>query len=349
MDQLNNIGIVGEGKMGSSIFFYLLGFDFKLRWLCSSKEGKAQAVKSFEKKLKTLGKCGVMNETESAFMIEKTVITVDPADLKDCDLVIEAVTEGLETKRGIFNLLDETVKPACILASNSSSIRPSELIPSERREDKVAGMHFFFPVNLKKSVELICGKKTSEQTKSALQKFLQAIDKNAFLQEEENAFILNRLLLDVQAGAYLISLEGKLSYRQIDKLVKDRLFPVGIFDFFDHVGIDVMLASIRSYTRNSEKQALYSPLISKMEELVQAGRLGLKTRAGFYDYCQPGSSDRPEEIEELPGEDYLEAATCRLRKYFMDSVSAVMNSGSVLKDELSEAVRDYLGMEEELF
>jgi 3-hydroxyacyl-CoA dehydrogenase len=347
--ELKNIGIIGEGKMGSSIFFYLLGFDFRLRWLCSSEEGKAQALKSFEKKIKTLGKCGVMSETESAIKVADTVITSVASDLKDCDLVIEVIPEDLKQKREVFKILDEILTPSCILASNSSSITPSELIPSTKREDKVAGMHFFFPVQLKKSVELILGKKTSGQTKSALQKFLHSINKNAFIQDEENAFILNRLLLDVQAGAYLVSLEGKLSYRQIDKLVKDRLFPTGIFDFFDHVGIDVMLASIRSYTRNSHKKEFYGPLLDKLEELVSQGRLGLKTKAGFYDYCQPGSSGPPEGTEELPGEEYPDFVVQRLKDYYLDSVNAILNSGRVNREELSVAVCDYLGTEEILF
>ena len=146
---------------------------------------------------------------------EKTKITAAPADLKDCDLIIEAITENREAKRTLFESLDALVNPSCIFTTNSSSIVPSLLFPSENRKAKVAGLHFFYPVAMKNTVELITDPYTSQEIIGiACPDFLQQINKIPFLQDESNAFVLNRILLDFQAGAFHILQEGGWSHSE---------------------------------------------------------------------------------------------------------------------------------------
>jgi 3-hydroxybutyryl-CoA dehydrogenase len=348
LKEIRHIGIAGEGKMGSSLFLYLLGYDFRLSWLCSSGGGKEKAMKQAGKKLNVLLRSGVMTEQEYIFKTEGNTITDDPGDLKDCDLLIEAIPEDIAMKCAFFSLVDEIINPGCLFTTNSSSIVPSKLIPSEKRKETFAGMHFFFPVNMKKTVELVAGPETSPETISALSLFLTSIEKKAFYQDEKNAFILNRLFLDFQAEAYQICHEGKLTYRQVDSLVKERFFPAGVFEFFDHVGIDVMLASIRAYSENTRDKCYYAPLIEKMEELEKKNNLGLKTRRGFYEYCQPGSGNTAAgDPENLP-ESLLMAVERRLRDQIEGSVKRVLDSGAVISGELAEAVKDYLGIDDDL-
>jgi 3-hydroxybutyryl-CoA dehydrogenase len=343
---IKNIGIIGEGKMGTSLFFYLNGYrEYRLCWLCSNEQAKEKALASFLKKMKFMLKNDVMTEEEHAAKLAGAIITTQANDLADCDLIIEAINEDVDKKISLFQDLDQSVKHTCIFTTNSSSILPSQLFPSEERKDKMAGMHFFFPVALKKTVELIVTDHTSEKTKQALQLFLQSIDKDIFPQNESNAFILNRLFLDFQAGAYQVYLEGRLSYREIDSLVKEKFFPAGIFEFFDHVGIDVMLASIRAYTKNSRNKLFYEPLIRKMEEMVENNRLGVKTKQGFYDYPIPAGqqnvlNDSGDENEE----DYLKSAEKRLEDLFMRSAGYIMGQGLVSPRKLAEMVADYTGI-----
>jgi 3-hydroxybutyryl-CoA dehydrogenase len=270
-------------------------------------------------------------------------------DLEDCDLIIEAITEDIDLKRVLFESLNKAVNAECIFATNSSSFIPSKLISSGERKDKVAGLHFFFPVAMKKTVELITGSQTSLETKESLNRFLVKINKRPFSQDESNAFILNRLLLDFQAEAFNVLGEGKLSFMEIDELVKQRFFPIGAFEFFDHVGIDVMLSSIRSYTRDSTNKGFYAPLFQKLEELVKLNHLGIKTKHGFYDYSLQ------QELSSVPTNsaidllDHKNNAADRLWDYYIRSVKSVIDSGICTREDLAFYVKDYLGMDTDPF
>lgn len=338
MDRIRHIGIIGEGKMGTSLFLYLLGFDFRLTWICSSEEGMEKALKAIGKKLRSHRAGGALTDTEYDKKVVMTRVFCHLQDIGDPELVIEAIPEDPEAKKRLFVQLDEILPPGSILASNSSSILPSALVPSASRKSRVAGLHFFFPVNLKKTVERVAGPGTSKETLQTLHSFLISIDKKPLNQNENNAFILNRTLLDLQAGAYQILQEGRLSMKEIDGLVREKLFPIGIFDFFDHVGIDVMLSSIKRYSPLEKDPGFYAPLIRRMEELVSQGRLGLKTRMGFYDHCQPVTPDH----RQIDPPVRLDAEK-RLRNYFLASVQSVLDRGDIGKEELSEALADYLG------
>jgi 3-hydroxybutyryl-CoA dehydrogenase len=349
MNELKKIGVVGEGKMGSSIFLYLNGFDFTLIWLCSSEIEKEKALKTFLKKTRILFQSGVLPEPEYLAKSENTKVTASVDDLKDCDLIIEAITENIDAKRMLFELLHTTVNSNCIFATNSSSIIPTQLISSESRKDKVAGLHFFFPVPLKNTVELITCTFTSLQTKDSLYNFLLQINKRPFHQTESHAFILNRLLLDFQAGAFQVYQEGKLSYKEIDELVRQSIFPIGVFEFFDHVGIDIMLSSVKSYTQNAENKEFYEPIIQKMEELVKLNRLGIKTRHGFYDYAHPEESSVINCDEANEAAYYKNTVIDRLRGFYSRSVLSVIESGICSREDLAFYIKDYMGMDTDPF
>ena len=269
-------------------------------------------------------------------------------DIKDCDLVIEAIWEDAGVKKTFFGLLDKVVNSDSIFTTNSSSILPSQLIPSERRKDKFAGLHFFFPVPLRNVVELISCTSTSLQTIEALDQFLLKIKKKTFLQDEAHAFILNKIFLDFQAGAYSLFLEGRLSYKEIDDLVKKYFFPIGVFEFFDHVGNDIMLSSIQNYVANLNDKEFYVPLLSKLKELVASGQLGIKTKSGFYNY-PPDVSNTGNDFPEQEFEDYKHKATEQLKGYYKQSVLSVIELKQCSREELAEAIQDYMGMETDPF
>jgi 3-hydroxybutyryl-CoA dehydrogenase len=346
MLKIEKVAVIGEGKMGSSIFLYLNGFDFHLTWLCSSEDEKDRAWSVFTTKTRRLWKSGAISEAEYVSKNEKTKVTASSADLKDCDLIIEAITENREAKKAIFESLDALVNPSCIFATNSSSIVPSLLFPSEGRKAKVAGLHFFYPVAIKNTVELISGRFTSPETVESLHTFLLSINKTPFRQDESRAFILNRILLDFQAGAFRVLKEGGWSKYELDDLVRTCFFPVGVFEFFDHVGIDVMLASIRTYTQNDENRDFYAPMKDTLEEMVIRNQLGIKTRRGFYEYPGTPFTGGPVAENKVPARQVIRD---RLWGYYLRSVSSVIESGLCSREELAGYLKDYLGTDNDPF
>jgi 3-hydroxybutyryl-CoA dehydrogenase len=349
MLKIKNVAVIGEGKMGSSIFFFLNGFDFHLNWLCSSEDEKDRAQSVFSAKTKRLWKSGAISEDEYLLKSEKIKITAAPADLKNCDLIIEAITEDREAKKRIFELLDAIVHPACIFTTNSSSIVPSLVFPSESRKPKVAGLHFFYPVAMRNTVELIASPITSPEIIGSLIIFLREINKIPFLQVESNAFVLNRLFLDFQADAFHLLQEDAWSCSEIDEIVKTCFFPIGIFEFFDHVGIDIMHASIGAYIQNADNREFYAPMMNELWAMVKENQLGIKTGRGFYDYS--GKTGTPRNDRPVTGKKNAsrQEVRDRLWGYYMRSVASVIDSRLCSREELAGYLKDYLGTDNDPF
>ena len=280
---IQKVGIIGEGKMGSGILNYLLDFNYDLVWVCSPGADAGKIKRQLDKKIKRSLDAGIIDQMQ----YEKHLVTSVSSGLTvltDCDLIIEAVPEIVELKKSLFSQLDNIVKSTTIFASNSSSIKPSEMAPIGDRSGKFTGLHFFYPVSLKNIVELTISPDTTEQTLEIAKSFLTSIRKRFITLEEQAGFILNRIFLDIQNEAFLIVQSGQCTCLQMDQLVKKYLFPFGIFDFCDSVGLDTMLSSIENYTKHYQDKSSYKQFIAALFSLVSQGNLGVKTRQGFYRY-----------------------------------------------------------------
>jgi 3-hydroxybutyryl-CoA dehydrogenase len=321
------IGIVGEGKMGTNLFNYLLGFDFSLRWLVSGQADCDKITAGIMRKL-----CR-QNEVERDFIVSK-----EPVSLAGCDLVIEAIPEDREAKKKLFTILDNVVAPGCIMASNSSSILPSGLVPSEVRKDKTVGLHFFYPVSLKNVVELVITSNTGSTAIESCEAFLKKIRRFYLVQDEDSAFVLNRIYLEFQLEAWKIVEGGIITIPAVDRLVHENISPAGIFDFFDAVGIDVILPSIRNYIRNYSEQGRYDSLIKKMESMIIKGELGAKSGKGFYSY-PPGS----EETSSDPGVETDARIVARLKESLSGAIRDLHRSQRYPVDDLIIALKEYIG------
>jgi 3-hydroxyacyl-CoA dehydrogenase len=202
-----------------------------------------------------------------------------------------------------------------------------------------AGLHFFYPVNLVNVVELITGPGTSENTANRLNAFVTSIKHKAILLREEEGFILNRIFLDVQNEAFRITVQGMAGIEEIDQVVKGSLFPIGIFEFFDHVGLDTMLRSIKNYIREYPHADYYAPLVKELENKVSQGHLGKKSGRGFYDYQanKPGGKEI-DRTSEMSAEirNHLEFTYKNAARRF------ITHSGLTI-DELNEALKEYFG------
>lgn len=340
---IRTVGIVGEGKMGSGIFHSLIGQPFRLRWIGSRNADVESLKNQVDKKIRRAVKTGTMSQQQAEIFLAQTVISSDLHDAADCDLIIEAIPEVVQMKQELFQDLDHTVQPSCILASNSSSINPSALFTGTGRDSMIIGIHYFYPVQLKESVEVTITTKTTPDVREKVMLFLESMHKQILELNESNSFILNKLFLDIQNEAYLICERGMLSEEQMDQLVRKHLFPIGIFDFMDHVGIDTMLNSVTNYIAGYPNKVYYSGLVSRLQQLAEEGKTGKKAGQGFYLYRdgQPVISDS---LEAIPSETINEI-TEYMKYIFLNTAKRfVMQSGCTI-GEMNLAIREYFGLE----
>ncbi|MCK9422855.1 MAG: 3-hydroxyacyl-CoA dehydrogenase family protein [Bacteroidales bacterium] len=333
---IQKTGIIGEGKMGSGIFNYLLDFDLELTWICSKEADIGKIQKQFGKRINRSLEVGIIDENKYR-SLQKTIISREISDLYQCDLIIEAIPEDIGLKRSLFEQLHPVINPGCIFASNSSSINPSILSTPDLRQDKFIGLHFFYPVALKNIVEFTVTAQTSSTTRSLIHSFLDKIQRFYLTLNERNSFILNKLFLDVQLEAILIVNEGHCSYQQMDEIIKKHMFPFGVFDFMDSVGIDTMLVSIGNYITGYPNKSYYEPLVSKLQELVREGKLGMKTGEGFYKYP----------LEPTPTNEPLETAGIAEHLYqsWYSAVKRFTAQSHIPIGDMNFAVKEYFGLE----
>jgi 3-hydroxybutyryl-CoA dehydrogenase len=227
---------------------------------------------------------GKMTAEEKARILGHLTGTTAYADLKDCDLVIEAIVEQVEAKRAAYASVEAVVGPHCLIATNTSSLSVTELAASTRRPDRFGGLHFFNPVPVMKLVEVVRALTTSAETQAALMDVARALGKEAVAAPDRGGFIVNRLLIPYLLDA-IRCLEGGLgTVEDIDTAMKLGCgHPMGPFTLLDFVGLDTIyfIANIL-FEEFRETRFAPPPLLKRM---VLAGHLGKKSGRGFYTYA----------------------------------------------------------------
>ena len=209
--------------------------------------------------------------------------TLSYEDIKDADLVIEAIVEDIKVKETVFKELDEICEDKTILATNTSSLSITEIASFTKRPEKVIGMHFFNPVPVMKLTEIITGQKTSVETFDTVFKIASDIGKVPVRVEESPGFVVNRILVPMINEAVGILSENVASKEDIDESMKlGANHPIGPLALADLIGLDVCLAIMEVlYNEFSDSKYRPHPLLKKM---VRANNLGRKTGKGFYEY-----------------------------------------------------------------
>jgi 3-hydroxybutyryl-CoA dehydrogenase len=342
-EEIESVGIIGEGKMGTNLFYYLLDFGFLLTWVCSKDADTEKITRTFNKKIKRLAEAGIINETNCSKILANTDITSDIQQLKNCDLVIEAIPEDIDLKQQLFARLEKIVSSDCVIASNSSSIRPSELSGLLISKNRVVGLHFFYPVALKNIVEIIIPEGTSTVVTERIRNFLSGIKRDHLQLKEDYGFILNRIYLDFQNEAFLATVEEKLTFSRMDSIIKSHFFPAGVFDFCDSVGNDIMLASVKNYIIDYPEKDHYTGFTRELERLVNDHRLGIKSGSGFYSYPA-------EEIEHdlTMNESTMKMITERLHSTMISSIEKFSSLTGINTVVLNNAMKEYLGSDRDL-
>jgi 3-hydroxybutyryl-CoA dehydrogenase len=280
---IKTVGVLGCGLMGAGIA------------QVSAASGYKTIVREVEDSLlkKGLGRIdkflagGVEKGKLTAEEKDKTLAnltgTTKLEDLKDCDLVIEAIVENVEEKAKAYAILDGVVGEHAIFCSNTSSLCITELAAKTKRPDRFAGLHFFNPVPLMKLVEVIRGLTTSTETYEQVFAFAQSLGKEPITAPDKPGFIVNRLLVPYLLDAIRAHENGLGSIEDIDKGMKlGTGYPMGPFTLLDYVGLDTtyFIANIM-FDEYREPAYAPPPLLKRM---VLAGRLGKKSGQGFYKY-----------------------------------------------------------------
>lgn len=280
---MKTIGVLGCGLMGAGIAQVSAAAGFRTIVLEVSDAAVTKGLGRIEKFLAGGVEKGKMTAEEKSRILGNLSGTSAYADLRDCDLVIEAIVENVDAKRAAYAKVEAVVGPDCLLATNTSSLCVTELAASTSRPDRFGGLHFFNPVPLMKLVEVIRALTTSAETHAALMAFAQALGKEPVAAPDRGGFIVNRLLVPYLLDA-IRCLEGGLgTVEDIDQAMKLGCgYPMGPFTLLDFVGLDTtyFIANIL-FEEFREARFAPPPLLKRM---VLAGHLGKKSGQGFYKY-----------------------------------------------------------------
>jgi 3-hydroxybutyryl-CoA dehydrogenase len=280
---IRRVGVIGAGQMGNGIAHVcsLAGYDVVLADV--KPEALKKALDTINYNMERQVKRSVLSEAERDAAIGRIKTTVSVADLKDCDIVIEAATENEQVKRDILKSLAGLLKKNAIIASNTSSISITRLAAATERPEKFIGMHFMNPVPMMELIELIRGLATDEATFQTVKTMSQRLGKTVAMAEDFPAFIVNRILLPMINEAVYTLYEGVGTVEAIDTAMRlGAHHPMGPLELADFIGLDVCLAVMQVlYDGLADSKYRPCPLLVKY---VEAGWLGRKTSRGFYDY-----------------------------------------------------------------
>jgi len=291
---IQRVGVVGCELMGSGIAQVSAQSGFMTVVREVSVDLVEKGIKSIEKNLARLVEKGMITEAAKSEIRGRLKGTTSLEDLKDCDLIVEAIIEQLPAKRQLFSLLDAICPASTIFASNTSSLTITEIAASTKRPQRFVGLHFFNPVPVMKLVEVVKTIATDPAVYEEMVAFGAKLSKTPVRANDSGGFIVNRLLVPYLLDAIRALEEGVGSVVDIDNSMKLGCgYPMGPFTLLDFVGLDTTLyISQIMFDEFKEKRFAAPPLLKRM---VLAGWLGKKSGRGFYDYAD-ASNPKPMQL-----------------------------------------------------
>jgi 3-hydroxybutyryl-CoA dehydrogenase len=287
---MKNITVVGAGTMGNGIAHVFALNDFKVNLFDLNPKQLEKAKQTISRNLDRQVSKGLCTEVQKEYCLANIILETnlkEPASKSD--LIVEAATENVELKLKIFADLDQFAPAECILASNTSSISITKIASATHRSGKVIGMHFMNPVPVMKLVEIINGYSTASAVTEKIIELTKKIGKTPCVVNDYPGFIANRILMPMINEAIYSLYEGIAGVDEIDKIMKLGMsHPMGPLQLADFIGLDVCLAILDTMHKGlGNPKYAACPLLINM---VQAGKLGMKSGEGFYQYSS-GAKD----------------------------------------------------------
>lgn len=281
--QMENITVIGAGVMGRGIAYVCAAGGYQVQLVDIHSDQLEQAAdeinKLFEKSV--MYNKLTINRMQKAIAAIQFSMDLEQA-MQSADMIIEAVTEKLEMKRSVFEAAERHASEHTVLATNTSTMSPTEIGSFTSRPDKVIAMHFFNPVHKMRLIEVIRGLETSDETVEKVQQVGAQIGKEIVVVNELPGFVTSRISALVGNEAFFMLQEGVGTPEEIDKAIKLGLnYPMGPFELADLVGLDARLNNLKYLHEKLGEKYRPAPLL---EKYVKAGRLGRKSGRGVYDY-----------------------------------------------------------------
>ncbi|XP_038076278.1 peroxisomal bifunctional enzyme-like [Patiria miniata] len=349
---IKSAAVIGAGTMGAGIAMSLLSAGIPTFMIERNDEflqRGVDTVKSFLGYYVVKGRMGAPQAKKLQALLKPTL---SYGDLKDVDIVIEAVFENMKIKQEVFGKLDAVCKPSAILASNTSGLDIDQMASATKRPENVIGMHFFAPAHIMRLVENIYGKKTSAVAMATVMDLTKKMGKVGVLVGNCSGFVGNRMLGAYATEASFLLEEGCLPH-EVDQALRDFGLPMGMFQMSDLSGLDIgykgrtergLIDTDGSKPARYRNGQRYSPLA---DMLVEKGRLGQKTGKGFYNYGKPGGRmpQRDPEVEQLIL-DFSEKHGIKRRQIYAEEIIErclypLINEGfRILQEEIARTMEE---------
>jgi len=287
---IKKVGVIGAGTMGGGISMNFVNAGIPVTIVEMKQDALDRGLKVVRGNYERSAKGGrfTMDDVEKRMGLLTPSLNLE--DLKDCDLVIEAVFERMDIKKDVFGKLDGIVKQGAILATNTSYLDVNEIASATRRPEFVIGLHFFSPANVMRLLEIVRGEKTSKEVIATSMKLAKTIGKVAVLVGVCPGFVGNRMLAQRTREANALVLEGAMPW-DVDRVLYDFGFPMGPFAMGDLAGLDI------GWVKEQSKSSTLREVLCEMD------RRGQKTGAGFYDYDENRNA-KPSPVTEKVIQDF---------------------------------------------
>ena len=283
---MRKIAVIGAGTMGNGIAHTFAQSGYEVSLIDISADSLQRGMNTIEQNLVRMLKREKISEDDKQNTLDKiTTFTSMNSGVAGVDLVVEAATENMDIKLKIFSQLDQLCGENVILASNTSSISITKIASVTNRPDKVIGMHFMNPVPVMKLVEIIRGYATSDDVTNQIMQLSRDLKKSPVEVNDYPGFVANRILMPMINEAVYTLYEGVAGVEEIDTVMMlGMAHPMGPLHLADFIGLDVCL-SILEVLNDGFGNPKYAPC-PLLVNMVTAGKLGLKSGEGFYDYSE---------------------------------------------------------------
>ncbi|MCA0152786.1 3-hydroxybutyryl-CoA dehydrogenase [Winogradskyella vincentii] len=289
---MKNVAVIGAGTMGNGIAHTFAQSGFKVQLIDINEASLKKGMETISKNLdRMVVKEKISEANKSDTLGNITTFTDISKGVENVGLVVEAATENVDLKLKIFNQLDDLCQEETILATNTSSISITQIAAVTSRPDKVIGMHFMNPVPIMKLVEIIRGYSTSDEATNTIMELSKTLGKIPTEVNDYPGFVANRILMPMINESIETLYNGVAGVSEIDTVMKlGMAHPMGPLQLADFIGLDVCL-SILNVMYDGFKNPKYAPC-PLLVNMVRAGKLGVKSGEGFYDYSQTRKAEK---------------------------------------------------------